>query len=139
MAADNHDLEFEVGFGKPPERSRFRKGASGNPAGRPRGRRNLATVLARTLQEKVITVDENGVRRKITKLEAAVNQLVDLAASGDLRALRQLTSLVGAAEPPAPVATKTEVSDADQKIVQNILQRAGNCTKNEDDKNNEDQ
>ncbi|RYD84807.1 MAG: hypothetical protein EOP84_04475 [Verrucomicrobiaceae bacterium] len=28
---------YDVGFGKPPEDSRFRKGVSGNPKGRPKG------------------------------------------------------------------------------------------------------
>lgn len=33
--------EYEVGYGKPPSASRFKKGKSGNPKGRPPGRRNL--------------------------------------------------------------------------------------------------
>jgi Family of unknown function (DUF5681) len=28
---------YQVGYGKPPVHSRFRKGQSGNPRGRPRG------------------------------------------------------------------------------------------------------
>ena len=81
-------------LGKPPQHSRFRKGLSGNPKGRPKVRRNLATVLERTLQEKVV-IKENGVRRTVTKLEAAVKQLVNKAASGDLVAIRQLKLSLG--------------------------------------------
>jgi len=29
--------DYEVGYAKPPQRTRFRKGQSGNPGGRPRG------------------------------------------------------------------------------------------------------
>ena len=97
---------YEVGFGKPPAGTRFQKGQSGNPKGRPKGALNMATVLARTLREKVV-VNENGQRKVIPKLEAAVKQLVNKAASGDLRALRHLADLVVSAEEraaQAPVA-----------------------------------
>jgi Family of unknown function (DUF5681) len=33
---DNRDSDYQVGYGKPPQHTRFKKGESGNPAGRPR-------------------------------------------------------------------------------------------------------
>lgn len=45
---------YEVGYGKPPKHTRYRKGASGNPAGRPKGQRNLATILAHALEEQIV-------------------------------------------------------------------------------------
>jgi len=132
---DNRFAEgYEVGFGKPPKRNRFRKGVSGNPSGRPRGRRNLTTVLAETLQEKVV-INENGAQRIITRLEAAVRQLVNQAGSGDLRALRHLTALLGVAEQQTSAPASTGLTDSDLKIVQNVVQRIGECSKSED-KNN---
>ena len=65
--------------------TRFRPGQSGNPRGRPKGARNLSTVVAAALSERV-AINENGRRRRITKLEAAVKQLVNRAASGEARA-----------------------------------------------------
>ena len=127
MAVNNDDSTYDIGFRKPPEHSRFRKGRSGNPKGRPKGTMNLATVLARSLREKVI-INENGHRKVITKLEAAVKQLVNKAVSGDLRALRHLANLVASAEEraaQAPVAA-TAISEDDQKVVQGILERFGN-------------
>jgi hypothetical protein len=122
--------DYEVGFGKPPAGTRFKKGQSGNPKGRPKGTLNMATVLARTLREKVV-INENGQRKVITKLEAAVKQLVNKAASGDLRALRHLADLVTSAEERAAQApaADTPMSEDDQKVVQGILQRFGNGTK----------
>jgi hypothetical protein len=119
--------DYEVGFGKPPAGTRFKKGQSGNPKGRPKGTLNIASVLARTLREKVV-VNENGRRKVITKLEAAVKQLVNKAASGDLYALRHLANLVASAEERAaqsPVAASS-LSEDDQKVVQGILQRFSN-------------
>lgn len=70
-----------VGFCNPPKATRFKKGVSGNPAGRPRSRLNVATVFIKTLHEKVI-VNERGRKRTVTKLEAALTQMVNKAASG---------------------------------------------------------
>ena len=83
---------FDVGYGKPPESTRFKKGESGNPRGRPKGRKNWITQADRILNEKV-TVNENGRRTTITKFEAAVKQLVNKAASGDHRAIQELLAL----------------------------------------------
>jgi hypothetical protein len=64
---ERHD--YEVGYGKPPCQTRFRKGQSGNPKGRTAGDKNLSTLLREALNEHVV-VTENGRRRKITKRKA---------------------------------------------------------------------
>lgn len=84
--------EYAVGYKKPPVHSRFRPGKSGNPKGRPKGGLNLATALNRALRERVV-VTENGRRRSITKLEAAVKGLVNRAVKGDPRAMHQMLAL----------------------------------------------
>lgn len=112
----------EIGFGKPPKHTRFRKGVSGNPKGRPKGSRNLATILARALREKVV-VNENGRRRTMSKLDAAVAQLVNKSASGDLVALRQLMALAGSVENQPTDAPQKTLTEADNKVVQNVLKR----------------
>jgi hypothetical protein len=53
--------DYEVGYGKPPRHTRFAKGQSGNPRGRPRGAKNFNTLLEEALDEPV-TVTENGGR-----------------------------------------------------------------------------
>ena len=60
----------------------------------------MATILERTLREPIIIV-ENGRRRTVTKFEAALKQVVDQAASGKLKALQLLATLVRSAEVPA--------------------------------------
>jgi len=115
--------DYVVGYGKPPVHSRFQKGRSGNPKGRPRGRRNMSTLLSATLNGWV-TVVENGRRKKITKREAIVTQLVNKSASADLKAtqivlamLRDVESLTdGSAEP----AAFTEADDARQRLIDEI-------------------
>ena len=81
-----------VGYGQPPVATRFRKGQSGNPKGRPRGVKNLKTLLQEALNEK-ITVNENGKRRAITKMQAGMKQLANKVASGDVKTALRLIDL----------------------------------------------
>lgn len=73
--------KYEIGYGKPPVESRFKEGQSGNPTGRPKGKLNLATVLAQALSAKVV-VKEGGRRQKISKFAVSITQLVNKAAGG---------------------------------------------------------
>jgi Family of unknown function (DUF5681) len=136
MAANEDSGEYEVGFGKPPKHTRFRKGISGNPRGKPKGTRNLATILERTLREKVV-INENGTRKTITKLEAALKQLVNKAASGDLAAMRQLSALAASAQIEAAAAQKESgMVEADQKIMNRLLERLQTSNGRNNDGNN---
>jgi hypothetical protein len=82
------DDGYEVGYGKPPKETKFMKGRSGNPKGRPKGSKNLATSFMEIGREQ-ITVTEGGRTRTMTKAEAVVHQLTNKAASGDPRARRE--------------------------------------------------
>ena len=79
----------EVGYGKPPKHSQFKKGKSGNPKGRPAGKKNFATYLDTMLKSKV-PISENGKTRKITTVEASLARLREKALKGDPRSLEKL-------------------------------------------------
>src|SRR5208282_6841783 len=89
MSSQEDNDDEVVGYRRPPRRRQFKPGLSGNPKGRPRGSRNASTLLDEALKERV-TVSENGRRRKVTKLEVILKQLVNTAAKGDHRATRLL-------------------------------------------------
>src|ERR1700730_1205296 len=88
MAVDR-EADYEVGYGKPPCHTQFKKGRSGNPKGRPRGAKNSATLLNEALREPVI-ITHNGRRKTISKKQAIMMQIVNKAASGDHRAIQLL-------------------------------------------------
>jgi hypothetical protein len=117
--------DYVVGYGKPPLHTRFQKGRSGNPKGRPRGKKNMSTLLSAALDASIIVV-ENGRRKKITKREAIVTQLVNKSASADLKATQivlAMRDIESQADGPADPSAFTE---ADQEIIQRIQARLRN-------------
>lgn len=114
---------FEVGYRKPPASGKFTKGKSGNPRGRPKGSKKLANVVMRESRQ---TVRVNGPRgsRLVTKLEAALMQLGNKAAQGDLRAQRELFNLVRMAEEAANTGlSPLNSSEKDLRVLENLRHR----------------
>jgi hypothetical protein len=86
------EQDYAIGYGKPPIHSRFRKGRSGNPGGRPRGKR-LATLLREALSETAM-IEINGRPRRVSRGQATVALLIDRAAEADPRWMKLLLDLV---------------------------------------------
>jgi hypothetical protein len=115
--------DYEVGYGKPPRNTQFKKGQSGNPRGRPSGSKNLATLVSVALNEPVIVV-ENGGRRKITKREAIIKQLVNRSTKADWRAIKILLDIVREIENRVePETGESSFSAADEKVIEQIKAR----------------
>lgn len=86
------ESENDVGYKRPPVTAQFKKGASGNPKGRPKGARNFKTDLKETLARPV-QVTEAGRSRSITTQRAGLERLREKALRGDDRALERLLQL----------------------------------------------
>ena len=82
-----------VGYKRPPRHSRFKKGKSGNPRGRPKGSFNLRDRLEKAGSAQV-TVTANGRTKKVSKFDVFIEQLVNKAAKGDAQAAKQLIPLL---------------------------------------------
>jgi hypothetical protein len=83
-------------------------------------------VVAATLGER-ISVNENGRRRRITKLEAAVKQLVNRAVAGEPRCMNLLLALVQASE-TAPQANPETLTEGDEMVLRDLQRRLGRST-----------
>lgn len=83
MSSDNK-RNYDVGRGKPPVHSRYPKGKSGNPNGRPKGKvtRIDADAVLDAVLSALVPVNDNGRPQKISKLRLLYTQLVNRAIKG---------------------------------------------------------
>jgi hypothetical protein len=86
---ETKSTDYEVGYGKPPKRTQFRKGTSGNPNGRPKGARGFRTLLREAIQRPIV-VREGERTRTVSKVEALIEATLLKALTGDARALHEL-------------------------------------------------
>src|SRR5262245_27530531 len=75
-----------VGYGRPPVNRQFKPGQSGNPRGRPKGSKNLVTMVAEALNEKIKVRTKDGRTRTLSKQELMVEVMINKAAAGDTKA-----------------------------------------------------
>lgn len=108
--------EYAVGRGKTPKHTRYRKGKSGNPNGRPRNAARSSPSSADLLRELVV-VEDRGKKVRMSRKQVGIRKRVEAAAQGDLRSAKELVKLYGAKEmsniePPRHVYLSLEESRA---------------------------
>lgn len=101
-------VKYEVGYGKPPVATRFRKGQSGNPNGRRKGAKAKSPIPALNderlktivLEEayRSITINDPSGTIDIPMAQAVVRSLAVNAAKGNQRAQRVFTQLLTTVE-----------------------------------------
>ncbi len=84
--------ESQVGYGKPPKHSQFKKGKSGNPKGRPSNK--VLHVMAEEILNEKVTLTIGGEKVEMTKKEAFFQQLVNESMKGKSAATKNLIYLL---------------------------------------------
>jgi len=116
--------DTKVGYGRPPIHSQFKPGQSGNPKGRPKGSRSLASVVRAAMTERV-TIVQNGKRKSVSKLDAAMMQAANQAAGGEHRAMRLVVDLLrGFETAEAPRGLDNPKTAAELKAADTIILEA---------------
>ena len=87
------ESEYEVGYGKPPKNTRFKKGQSGNPKGRPKYKsefecqRDMRAIFMRAAMTSIST-KVKGRQTRMPALEAMYLKLFARAIEGDGPSMR---------------------------------------------------
>ena len=98
-------------------------GRSGNDGGRPRGSRNMSTIVAEMLAERIELRDKAGTRR-IGKLEAAIRQLYEKAIRhGHFPSLCKILDMAEKLEPKGDVAQPIGLTEADRCVLEELAKR----------------
>ncbi len=120
--------EEKVGRGRPPKHTQFRKGVSGNAKGRPKGSKNLSTILMEAARDQV-TATIAGKPRRISKLQATAMQLATKAAGGDQASIARFLDWMDEVETRAAASKPTQFpfSAADLEVLHAIYERMKLC------------
>lgn len=113
--------KYEVGYGKPPKATRFKKGQSGNPKGRPKGCLNAVTIMQQLLAERISVVEKGGREKVMPMMEVVLRRMVNKAAAGDLKAAPLVLRI--AEQGLADLMEETPSAEQDQAHLQGVLMR----------------
>jgi hypothetical protein len=92
MTKNRGNDRYRIGYGKPPEHTRFQPGISGNPTGKRKGARNLSSDVKKALRVQV-KLKDRGKSRRVSTQEAAIMRLREKALNGDARSLDRFLEL----------------------------------------------
>ena len=93
--AGSKSARYQVGYGRPPLHTRFQKGRSGNPGGRP-SRKRVDRMKALALREayRAVAVKEGDRAVPVTAIAAILRSQIELATKGDFQAQRAILAIV---------------------------------------------
>ncbi len=113
--------EYEIGYGKPPRHTRFKKGYSGHPEGRPKGATNVKTEMKRLLAAKT-AIKSGGAVQKVPTSRAMCMALIQKALKGDVRAFSKVVEIIGP-EMVDELRAVASVSPADLDLLHGAFNR----------------
>ena len=118
--------EEEKGYGKPPKKHQFKKGVSGNPRGRPKGKKSFAALFKKLENEK-ITIQINGKTEKLTIEQAILKRVMIDSVVGKSSSARLYleTKQTILAMPETEGMSASERNKQDQAILESFLKLLG--------------
>lgn len=111
-----------VGYGRPPVHARFKPGQSGNPRGRKKGSRNIASIIGSVFTQRV-TIQVGGKTRKVPLMEAVVIRLAQDALKGNPKAVALSIKVAQSAHSPDEEIDQQSLTSDDQKLLTNFAAR----------------
>ena len=114
--------------GNPPKHTQFRKGTSGNPRGRPKGSKNLATYIMEAARAQA-SATVGGRTRRISNLQATTVQLANQAAGGNQVAMGRFLDWIDEVETRAASVKPSQfpLSAPDIEVIRAVYERMKQC------------
>jgi hypothetical protein len=117
--------DYRIGYKRPPLATRFKPGQSGNPAGRPKGRKNMKTAVNEIVNGEV-DVTVGGKRRCMTLLEALLYRIFNSAVAGDLKTIPHALNLARMYDDDDGAGAGDENTEAQKReLVRQLLASCG--------------
>jgi hypothetical protein len=119
--------DYEVGYKKPPRHTQFRKGKSGNPAGRPKRTLDVRASLNKVLTDPV-PVRIDGKLTKMSSLDVGLRNLTSNMLKGDPKAFATLLKMMAEADMiklPQESETDVSISREDERMLEDLCARLG--------------
>ncbi|SHN87804.1 DUF5681 domain-containing protein [Bradyrhizobium erythrophlei] len=127
--AENPGDEDKVGYRKPPKHSRFRRGQSGNPRGRPRVAYEKDDFPVRRFMMEPVEVTRKGKKEQVTTYEAILMRLAAKALAGDSASAKLLLKHTGGLK-DFREEWKRVMTEADMKMIE-MVREASNAWVND--------
>jgi len=121
-----------VGYRQPPKHSRFKPGKSGNPSGRPKGKRSFNEMVERSAMMPV-EVNVGGRRKRVPAIEAVYLRALNKALQGDLQSAKLVTALFHASGLGGPAAGSAEAFAQEMAEAAESLRRKLDAALEEDE------
>ena len=129
------------GYADPPKSGQFQPGKSGNPKGRPKGSKNLKTLIMNEAHE-LVEIVEKGEKKVMSQLHVMVAQLRNKAMGSDLKAIDRFLDYVSRYEEQEETSennasTDIKAEDADiLRAYEEQLRKGGKGDSNPEKKDN---
>lgn len=111
---------YEVGYGRPPKKTQFKPGQSGNPKGRPRGAKGEDTIFRQVISTKV-PMSVRGKVRQVPLLEAVWMRIAGDALKGNSKAAMLLLNRSRSLE--ETTFTTPELDQDDRHVLQSYYRQ----------------
>jgi hypothetical protein len=119
----NPKQDYEIGYGRPPKKTQFKPGQSGNPKGRKRKPKSLQAQMQRAAAKKV-RINEGGKAKLLPLQEVIIRSIVNKAAKGDLRAASFVFNVLQSPEfADTDVISQNTLSSEDQAMFEQVMKQ----------------
>jgi hypothetical protein len=113
------NMTDEVGYGRPPQKTRFKPGQSGNPSGRRRSALNVRAEIETELTE-LMSLSKGDQRATISKARVVIKSVVAAAINGNMTAAKLILDLVIKIEPNKEGSADQQAAD-DRELLRKFL------------------